>query len=86
MTIDYLKSKTVTKVYKEDEEYLLIDEFQDRGKVKFKPLQWQAKTLTKLFGMKIYKGKDEEKIIRYDTLPENAIIIDSLDTFKDLNI
>ena len=36
--------------------------------------------------MKIYKAKEIEKIIPYDTLPESAIIIDSLDTFKDLNI
>ena len=86
MTIEYLKSKSVTKVYKEDEAHLLIDEDTDKGKVKFKPLQWQAKNVTRKFGMKIYKAKEIEKIIPYDTLPESAIIIDSLDTFKDLNI
>ena len=86
MTIEYLKNKTITTINLDEEQHMVIDEFKDRGKVKLKPMPWVAKTIQKRYGMKIWTGTKKEKVVPLDTLPEGAIIIDTLAKFTDLNI
>lgn len=85
MTIEYLKHKSITTINREEEQHLIIDELKETAKVKLKPMPWVAKTIQKKLGMKIWKGTKEEKVELADTLPLDAIIIDTLTKFKDLN-
>ena len=49
-------------------------------------MPWVAKTIQRKLGMKIWKGKERPKVEVVDTLPPDAIIIDTLSKFTDLNI
>ena len=85
MTIEYLKNKTITTINREEEQHLVIDETKETSKIKLKPMPWVAKTIQKRMGMKIWKGTERPKVPVADTLPLDAIIIDTLQKFKDLN-
>ena len=85
MTIEYLKHKSITTINREEEQHIIIDELKETAKVKLKPLPWVAKTIQRKLGMKIWKGTKKEKVELADTLPLDAIIIDTLTKFKDLN-
>ena len=86
MTIEYLKNKTITTINREEEQHLVIDEMKETSKIKLKPMPWVAKTIQRKLGMKIWKGKERPKVEVVDTLPPDAIIIDTLSKFTDLNI
>ena len=85
MTIEYLRHKTITTINREEEQHLIIDETKETAKIKLKPMPWVAKTIQKKMGMKIWKGKKKRKVKVVDTLPPEAVIIDTLTKFKDLN-
>ena len=74
------------EINKDNKKHLVIEELPDNVKIKRKPMPWVARSVAKKYGMIIWKPELKEKIVLEDTLPENAIILDTLDTFEDLNI
>ena len=85
MTKEYSKIYSITAINKDKVQHKVLEEIQDRGTIKLKPMPWVAKTIQKKLGMKIWKGKKKPKVKVVDTLPPEAVIIDTLQKFKDLN-
>ena len=85
-TKEYSNNYSITTINKEEVQHKVLEEIQDRGIVKMKPMPWVAKTIQRKLGMKIWKGKERPKVEVVDTLPPDAIIIDTLSKFTDLNI
>ena len=85
MTKEYSKIYSITTINKDKVQHKVLEEIQDRGTIKLKPMPWVAKTIQRKLGMKIWKGTEKEKVVLADTLPADAIIIDTLTKFKDLN-
>tara|TARA_Y100001949_G_scaffold141152_1_gene123253 strand:- start:348 stop:611 length:264 start_codon:yes stop_codon:yes gene_type:complete len=85
-TKEYSNNYSITTINKEEVQHKVLEEIQDRGIVKMKPMPWVAKTIQKKLGMKIWKGKKKQKVDVVDTLPPEAVILDTLTKFTDLNI
>ncbi len=63
----------------------IVEEFKDKGKSKKIRLHWAAATVAKKHGMQIYTAPKKDKVEIPNTIPEDAILIDTDSRGKDLN-
>ena len=63
---------------------VIIAGYEDKTRPKIRKW-WASKSAGEAYGMKIYKPEKKAKEVREDTLPEDAIIVDYVSKFVDLD-
>lgn len=63
---------------------VIITGYIDKTRPKIKKW-WASKKAGEKYGMKIYKPQKKAKIVRENTLPEDAIVVDYVSKFVDLD-
>ncbi len=72
------------KQHSEEGHEVIITKFPDKTRPKIRKW-WAAKKVGEKYGMKIWKPEKKEREVSENTLPDDAIIIDYVPKFVDLN-